>query len=62
VRHDRARRLLAVPRAVATQPLRQLLELDGVKKDYAKNVKYATGYVPESTGTTAATTTATATG
>lgn len=36
--------------------------LDGVKKDYAKNVKYATGYVPESTGTTtAATTTATAT-
>jgi len=37
--------------------------LDGVKKDYAKSVKYATGYVPESTGTTtAATTTATATG
>ena len=28
VRHDRARRLLAVPRALAAQPLGQLLELD----------------------------------
>ncbi len=36
--------------------------LDGVKKDYTKSVRYQTGYVPEATtGTTAATTTATAT-
>src|SRR5439155_919087 len=28
VRHDRARRLLAVPRAVATQPLRQELQVE----------------------------------
>ena len=36
--------------------------LDGVKKDYAKSVRYQIGYVPAATGTTtAATTTATAT-
>ena len=36
--------------------------LDGVRKDYAKSVRYQTGYVPAATGTTtAATTTATAT-
>ena len=34
--------------------------LDGVKKDYEKSVRYATGYVPEAT-TTAATTATTAT-
>ncbi len=28
VRHDRARRLLAIPRALAAQPLGQLLQLD----------------------------------
>ena len=36
--------------------------LDGVKKDYAKSVSYAAGYVPQATGTTATTTAPATTG